>query len=110
MVTQSSHSLQPAEHIRVRLLRNLLKEGVEASSFVKSTCPNSTPRIQAYLAKERTWIITFSCTESMLPKVCQSFLCSRMSDGSVGVMPISGGDCIINDSIEGVYYPKELHE
>lgn len=78
----------PFEHIRVRLLRHLLRLGVESFSQSHAICTNSIPRLQTYLARKRVWIVVFVCTLSSHPKPCKRCLCYRSPDGAVSTVTI----------------------
>lgn len=78
MKTVQDTETKSSEHIRVRLMRHLLKIGQAAIAESTDIPACATPRIQAYLARERLWIIDLSCGLSPVPAVCKRFICGKI--------------------------------
>jgi len=78
---RATDSATTGKHIRVRLMQHLLRNGLKAIYKLTPHCSCAVPRIQAYLARKRLWIIHFSCSSSLVPYVCKSFLCGREEKG-----------------------------
>lgn len=76
---KSIHNIrsQTCEHIRVRLMRHLLRIGQTAIAESTDIPICATPRIQAYFARERLWVIDLSCNLSPTPSVCKRFICGK---------------------------------